>query len=185
MTSKIVLSAVAALALSLSPALAQETLQAPETGDPAPMTEDVMPEGDAPEIVAEGATPFLAEQKSEHWLTSNVIGQEVTNSAGETIGEVAAFEIDSEGKVVGILIEVGGFLGLGTKLVGVPYEAVEHSKTVPDDQKLVIEATQEQIEAAPEFMTRLQVQRAEEAAEARLEAEQTAPPPVPEPVTGN
>jgi sporulation protein YlmC with PRC-barrel domain len=185
MTSKIVLTAVTALALSLGPALAQEALQAPETGDAAPMTRDVMPEGDAPEILAEGATPFLAEQKSDHWLTSNVIGLEVTNPAGETIGEVAALEIDAEGKVVGLVIEAGGFLGLGTKLIGVPYEAVEHTKTDPDDQKLVINATQDQIEAAPDFMTRLQVLQAEEAAKARLEMEQTAPPALPEPVTAN
>ncbi|MHA7774989.1 PRC-barrel domain-containing protein [Roseibium sp. M-1] len=184
MTSKIVLTAVAALALSLSPALAQEP---PQPEDASPMTQEVLPEasGEAAGIFAEGATPFLAEQKSDHWLTSNVVGLEVTNPAGETLGEVAALEIDSEGKVVGVVIEAGGFLGLGTKLIGVPYEAVEHTRTDPGDQKLVIKASQDQIEAAPEFLTRLQVLQAEEAAKARLEMEQTAPPALPEPVTGN
>jgi sporulation protein YlmC with PRC-barrel domain len=180
MKCNIVPATIAALALSLSPALAQETSQ-PREADP--MIQETMPEGDAPEIVFEGVTPFLAQQESGHWLSSNLIGQEVTNPAGDTIGEVAALEIDGEGKVVGIVIEAGGFLGLGTKLVGVPYDAVEHSKVEPGDQKLVIKASLDEIDAAPAFLTSLQIRQAEEAAKARQEAEQLNAPAVGEPQT--
>ncbi len=162
MACKLVSTAVAALALSLSPALAQDA---------------------TPDTMVKGMTPFLTQQESGHWLTSNLIGQEVTNPGGETIGEVAALEIDSEGKVVSVVIEAGGFLGLGAKLIGVPYESVEHSKTEPGNQTVVIKASLEEIDGAPVYMTMLQKLRAEEAEKARMEAERKTAPAVPEPVT--
>jgi sporulation protein YlmC with PRC-barrel domain len=133
--------------------------------------------------MVKGATPLLAQQESGNWLTSNLIGQEVTNPAGETIGEVSALEIDAEGKVVSVVIEAGGFLGLGTKLIGVPYDAVEHSKTEPGEQTLVVEVSLDEIDAAPSYMTMLQRIRAEEAAKSRLESEQMTTPATPEPIT--
>ncbi len=172
MTGKFLTTATAALVLSLSPALAQDTIQ-PQGEVPVP--EQTLPAGDASDVMARGNAVFLSEQTSGDWLTSNLIGQEVTNPAGETLGEVAALEIGPDGKVVGVVIEAGGFLGLGTKLIGVPYESVQHSTSEPGNQALVVEASLDEIDAAPRYMTLLQKFQAEEAAKARLQAEQSAP----------
>ena len=71
MKRNIVPATIAALALSLSPALAQETSQ-PREADP--MIQETMPEGDAPEIAFEGVTPFLAQKGFGTFLQVESVG---------------------------------------------------------------------------------------------------------------
>ncbi|MCX2721774.1 PRC-barrel domain-containing protein [Roseibium salinum] len=194
MTSKFLTTATAAIALSLSPALAQEATQ-PQTD--APLIEETMPGTEAPAEmapdtsqsdemtpdVAQGDLEFLATQKDGTWLTSDLIGQDVTNPAGESIGEVAALEIGQDGRITTLIIDAGGFLGIGAKQVAVPFDAVEHVREGAETQSLVIQATLEEVESAPEYMTLLDKQREEEAAQAQMEAEQSVPSTTTEPMT--
>jgi hypothetical protein len=54
---------------------------------------------------------------------SKLIGGEVLNADGESIGDVEDFIIDQ--KSVLFAMQVGGFLGLGGLLVAVPYDRLE------------------------------------------------------------
>jgi len=172
MTCKFLTTATAALVLSLGPALAQETVQ-PQND--LPLTQEPAQEDAAPAAAAGSNLTFLAEQKEGHWLTSSLIGEEIRNQAGETVGEVAAFEIGPDGKVVSVVIDAGGFLGLGVKRIAVPYDAVQHATSEQGDQSMMIGASLDEIDAAPPFLTLAQKLRAEEAERARIEQEQSTP----------
>ncbi len=91
---------------------------------------------------------------------------------GDTLGEVSAFEIDPEGRIVAYVIDVGGFLGVGAKQVAIPADQMQHDFTLGGESKLMLNASAEQLENATVYMTLLQKKRAMDAAKAE---EQSSP----------
>ncbi|MFM2044425.1 MAG: hypothetical protein RLY86_3001, partial [Pseudomonadota bacterium] len=79
----------------------------------------------------------------------NLIGQSVTGPTGDDIGDVSDLLIEeSSGEVQGMIVDVGGFLGLGERQVYVPWEQARYN---PTDQSLTVPMTREQLEQMPEF----------------------------------
>src|SRR5476651_427577 len=56
---------------------------------------------------------------------SKVVGSTVVNEANDTVGTVDDLIITPSEKVPYAVLSVGGFLGMGTKYVVVPYSALE------------------------------------------------------------
>lgn len=81
---------------------------------------------------------------------SDLIGAEVKTPRDENVGSVSDLIIDQNGQVVGIVIGVGGFLGLGEKDVAIGWDHVIRSGG-PDEQELRIDVTREQLNAAQKF----------------------------------
>jgi sporulation protein YlmC with PRC-barrel domain len=80
---------------------------------------------------------------------STMIGDEVKNSLGETLGKLEELMIDlDEGRVAYAVLSFGGFLGMGNKLFAIPWEAM----AVDTEQKAVIfDVPKERLENAPGF----------------------------------
>ena len=115
---------------------------------------------------------YVTEQAPSDWTAQTLIGKSVENNNGETLGEVNNVILNEKGKVVAITVGVCGFLGLGEKDVGVPFEALKfrdedavdtnadgddtadaaEDDVTHDDEVIVIDATKEQLEAAPSFV---------------------------------
>ena len=81
---------------------------------------------------------------------SNLIGAEVKTTNNEKVGSVSDLIIDEKGQIVGIVVGVGGFLGMGEKDVAIGWDDVTRSGT-SDDNELQIKATREDLMSAPEF----------------------------------
>ena len=81
---------------------------------------------------------------------NDYIGKRVYDRAGNDIGEVNDLIISQDGKVQATVLGVGGFLGIGEKDVAVSVNAVEMVKD-GDNTKLVVDATKDQLQAAPAF----------------------------------
>jgi sporulation protein YlmC with PRC-barrel domain len=80
--------------------------------------------------------------------TSKLIGMEVRNRENERLGEVKDLVVDlSSGKVAYATIAVGGFLGLGEKLIAVPVTALTSSER--SDAYLIMDATRGEMVDAP------------------------------------
>jgi sporulation protein YlmC with PRC-barrel domain len=78
---------------------------------------------------------------------SKVIGSSVVNDAGDTVGRVDDVIIGEDGKAPFVVLAVGGFLGIGDKLVVLPYQQL---KTM--DRKIVMPgATKEALKDLPTF----------------------------------
>jgi sporulation protein YlmC with PRC-barrel domain len=67
---------------------------------------------------------YVTRQEPSEWSAQALIGSDVVNRAGEDLGEINNVIINESGEVVAITIGVGGFLGLGVKDVGVPFDAL-------------------------------------------------------------
>lgn len=83
--------------------------------------------------------------------TASLVGVNVKNSAGDTIGEIKDVVVDSSGKASSFILGTGGVLGLGERTVPIGWDQISVSR---DDGGKVIATsalTKEQIEAMPEY----------------------------------
>lgn len=84
---------------------------------------------------------------STGYRASKVIGSTVVNEAGDTVGKVDEIIVGPDGKAPFIVLSVGGFLGVGDKLVVLPYEQMK-----TNGKKIVLPgATKDSLKALPEF----------------------------------
>ena len=118
------LSAAVALAGVLSiPALA--ATQAVATAPQAPMGTTA---AQTPTLMTgAGATRATGTLHETHgmWRSAALVGATVYNGAGTSIGEISNLLVSPTGRVTTAVLSVGGFLGMGTKLVAVPYNALQ------------------------------------------------------------
>ena len=78
---------------------------------------------------------------------SKIIGETVVNDANETVGKVDDLIIVPDGKVPFLILSVGGFLGIGDKLVAVPYDSLK----MQDKKLLLTGATKDTLKDLPAF----------------------------------
>jgi len=84
---------------------------------------------------------------SAGYRASKVIGSSVVNDANETIGTVDDLLVSRDGKQPYAVLSIGGFLGMGTRLVVVPYETLKFA-----DKKVMLPGgTKEGLKMLPEF----------------------------------
>jgi hypothetical protein len=81
------------------------------------------------------------------YRTSKVVGSTVVNEANETVGTIDDLIVTPSEKVPFAVLSVGGFLGMGTKYVVVPYSSLQ----VRDKKMMLPGATKDSLKALPEF----------------------------------
>src|ERR1700737_2239894 len=60
-----------------------------------------------------------------NWRAAKIGGLNVYNDSNESIGSINELLMDKNGNIKAVVIGVGGFLGMGTHLVAIPYEKVK------------------------------------------------------------
>ena len=88
---------------------------------------------------------------SGEWRTNKLIGAKVTNTAGETIGDINDILIDKDAKVAAAVIGVGGFLGMGERHAAVSFSSLQLTRDPNNDPLVRVNLTKEQLKAAPEW----------------------------------
>jgi hypothetical protein len=81
------------------------------------------------------------------YRTSKVVGSSVVNEANETVGTIDDLIVTPTEKVPFAVLSIGGFLGMGTTYVVVPFSSLQ----VKDKQMVLPGATKESLKALPEF----------------------------------
>ncbi len=90
---------------------------------------------------------------SDQFLTTHIIGQTIHNGIGEdaeAIGDVNDIILAPDGSAEAVVIGVGGFLGIGEKLVAIAFDNI-HVQDVDGATWLTVDANREDLEAAPTF----------------------------------
>jgi sporulation protein YlmC with PRC-barrel domain len=59
------------------------------------------------------------------WRASKVVGLNVYNDNNESLGSINDLLTDKSGNIKGVVVSVGGFLGVGTRLVAVPFDKIK------------------------------------------------------------
>lgn len=111
----------------------------------------------APETVAKENPPIPVEgqiilQDKSTFLASAIIGGSVYSPSNESVGDVYDLVIKPTGEIEAIIVGVGGFVGIGEKNVAI---ALDRFTIEPTEDlartKLVLNATKEELQAAPAF----------------------------------
>ncbi len=98
-------------------------------------------------IVSEAALSGI-----QPWTANEFIGKTVYTTANENVGEINDIVFGNDGKIVGVVIGVGGFLGIGEKDVLVSLDSVRMTKADGSDSvQLVVDANKAALENAPGF----------------------------------
>ncbi|HYZ63929.1 MAG TPA: PRC-barrel domain-containing protein [Acetobacteraceae bacterium] len=88
---------------------------------------------------------------AQGYRISKLVGKGVQNDKDEKIGSLDDVIVTNDRKLFSIL-QVGGFLGLGARLIAVPYEQLQ---ITDDGRKIVLPgASKAQLEKLPEFRYR-------------------------------
>jgi sporulation protein YlmC with PRC-barrel domain len=95
---------------------------------------------------------FIAKQSPTEWLAGRLVGTDVMNAKGEIIGKVNDVVVNPLGQTQAVVVGVGGFLGVGSKNVAVPYSAIRIGNVVESRRLVVLDVTKEQLQAAPSYV---------------------------------
>ncbi len=80
---------------------------------------------------------------------SKIIGESVVNHQSENMGKILDLVIDAKkNSVTYAVLNFGGFLGIGNKLLAIPWNAFEFSGI---ENKLIINVDKEKLASAPGF----------------------------------
>ncbi len=82
------------------------------------------------------------------YRASKLLGSEIYNHQGEKIGKIDDFIVGSDEKVSVAVVAVGGFLGMGARMVAVSAELFESNA---QGQVVLPGATRDKLKALPAF----------------------------------
>lgn len=122
-----------------------------------------------PSLAQDAASPFQTEAAGPALAASEVIGARIYASESaldadayqgvqqgwEDIGEVHDIILGRDGTVDAVLVDIGGFLGMGERQVAVDMAAlriVQDDATDADDWFLVLQSDRATLEGAPEYI---------------------------------
>lgn len=131
-----------------------EDPNAAATMSESPMTEGEATDGNVAEAPAADTTMTLPEgyvSIERDALTAEMLtGANVRDASDASIAEVSDLVLTAEGQVTHVVLDVGGFLGIGAKSVALPMEELtvaQRDGTV----SLWVDMTREELEAMPEY----------------------------------
>jgi sporulation protein YlmC with PRC-barrel domain len=97
--------------------------------------------------VAPAATTSDYLTADQHVRASKIVGASIYNSNNDKIGSIDDVLIGSNDDVSNVVLSVGGFLGIASKLVEVPYKEIQ----VQNDRLVIPGATKDQLKGLPEY----------------------------------
>jgi sporulation protein YlmC with PRC-barrel domain len=125
------------------------------------------PSASKPEAKAETSSPhFIKQQGTDHFVFSKFKGTNVIGPDNAKVGDVTDMLFDKNGKIMGLIVGVGGFLGIGEKNVASAMDAFQMmpadtgttgsagsaaSDHDPTNVKLKVTWTKDQLKNAPDF----------------------------------
>ena len=134
-------------------------------------------QGGAPTSGAADAVPaVMTEQQSDQVLSDTYIGAKIvarSDQGLEEVGTVSQLVLGPDDKIAGVVVDVGGFLGVGAKPVGLSWASLTEERS-EGELLLKTELTREDLEDAPEFKT---VADAQVESDRQMMEDQSAPTP--------
>ena len=76
------------------------------------------------------------------WRASGLVGATVYNDQGNSIGTISDLLLSSDGTTQNAVLSVGGFLGVGSKLVEVPFKNIKFAPSLSNPDSGSKQATQ-------------------------------------------
>ena len=117
-----------------------------DTEEPAAETEVATAPADGTMALPEGYTAVGRETLTAELLT----GADVRDPEDKSIAEVSDLVLTAEGQVTDVVLDVGGFLGMGAKSVAIPMDRLTVAQADGGAVRIWVNMTKEELEALPE-----------------------------------
>lgn len=79
-----------------------------------------------------------------------LMGKRLSGPAGEELGRLVDIVVDGEGRPLAVVVDVGGFMGLGMRRVALAWGLLRF-RAEPETVRLSVEISPERVTAAPEY----------------------------------
>jgi hypothetical protein len=83
------------------------------------------------EATSASESKFITSQGPDQWVFTKFRGSDVLGPDNARIGSVNDLLFDGTGKVIGVVVGVGGFLGIGAKNVAIDMSALNAVRPIP------------------------------------------------------
>jgi len=137
---------IALSSLIASPVGAQSTSPSTTTTTPTTITSPTKPPARATADMQRSSSPTYV-TADQQMRASKVIGSSVYNDQKQKIGSVDELLMNQNHDVTGVVLSVGGFLGVGSKLVKIPYDRLHFA----GDRIMMPGATKDQLASLPSY----------------------------------
>jgi len=78
-------------------------------------------------------------------------GIDVISPTGQKLGDIDDFVLTGDGKIDAVIVEFGGFIGIGTKHVAIAYDGLKFMVGPSNERYLVVNVTKDQLNAQPDY----------------------------------
>ncbi|KAA2212074.1 PRC-barrel domain-containing protein [Teichococcus oryzae] len=115
---------------------------------PAPSTEEAPAEAPPPveaPPASEAPLPPAGREIVPRDTVRRILGADVKGVSGMVVGQIVNVLVDTEGKAVGIVLDYGGFLGVGKRRLGVSWSMLSFNKG-----SITLGLTRDQLKNFPE-----------------------------------
>lgn len=102
-----------------------------------------------PVLGAAGPEPALREVDA-----TGVLGRDVHDADGRDIGRIVDVVVEPSGKPIAVVVDAGGFMGVGARRVAVDWAAVHVPAPATADAPVTIDLTDDQVRSAPTYNDR-------------------------------
>ncbi|GAB6057993.1 PRC-barrel domain-containing protein [Desulfonatronum parangueonense] len=76
---------------------------------------------------------------------------DVYDAQDENVGSIEKVLVTQEGEIEKVVVDVGGFLGMGARSVALDFDEIDIHKDNDDDLRVYIDMTEEELRNKPEF----------------------------------
>ncbi len=87
-------------------------------------------------------------------MATGVLGRMVHDADGRDIGRIVDVVVDPDGQARAIVVDVGGFMGVGSRRVAVSWSSVHVPPPGAAEKRVAIDLTDKQIQSAPDYTDR-------------------------------
>ncbi len=84
-------------------------------------------------------------------VATGVLGRKVVDASGKEIGRIIDVLVEPSGQPRAVVIDIGGFLGVGARRVAVAWMALHVPAPDATDPRVTVNLQDEQIKAAPDY----------------------------------
>ena len=130
-------------ATTVDPDAAPGTMEDPAAAET--LTQDPLTEGTT--ALPEGYAAVGPEELTSELLT----GANVHDSTDAWIAEVSDLVLTTDGQITDVVLDVGGFLGMGAKTVAIPMDRLTVARTESGDVTLWVDMTKDELKALPDY----------------------------------
>lgn len=99
-------------------------------------------------VLAQGVPPSMVQEPMDAGIATPILGRPVVDQAGRAAGRIIDVLVDGSGNTRAVVIDLGGFMGLGQRRIAVAWRAIRFN---PADRSITLLLPADQVASTPEY----------------------------------